>query len=116
MSNARFAIILLGKRELAALLCLFSSFHVIVVWLFHAVPRVCLQFVIVVFFDHTRYFSTACIVINALFRNYNHDNPLCDLFGVVENAAHYFFMVENIQMEDEFLMRQLELFSPLILI
>ena len=44
-----FAIILMGKRELVALLSLSSWCLVIVVWLFLAVPRVCLQFVIVVF-------------------------------------------------------------------
>ena len=36
-----------------ALLCLSSLCLVIVVWLFLTVPRVCLQFVIVVFPDHT---------------------------------------------------------------
>ena len=48
-----FAIILLGKRELVTLLSLSSWCLVIVVWLFLAEPRVCLQFVIVVFPDHT---------------------------------------------------------------
>ena len=43
----------MGKRELVALLCLSSWCLVIVVWLFLAVPRVCLQFVIVLFSDHT---------------------------------------------------------------
>ena len=43
----------MGKRELAALLCLSSWCLVIVVWLFLTMPRVCLQFVIVVFPDHT---------------------------------------------------------------
>ena len=48
-----FAIILMGKRELVALLSLSPWCLVIVVWLFLAVPWVCLQFVIVVFPDHT---------------------------------------------------------------
>ena len=48
-----FAIILMGKRELVALLSLSSWCLMIVVWLFLAVPSVCLQFVIVVFPDHT---------------------------------------------------------------
>ena len=48
-----FAIILMGKRELVALLSLSSWCLVIIVWLFLAVPWVCLQFVIVVFPDHT---------------------------------------------------------------
>ena len=48
-----FAIILMGKRELVALLSLSSWCLVIVVWLFLMVPWVCLQFMIVVFPDHT---------------------------------------------------------------
>ena len=52
----RFEIILMGKRELVALLCLSSWCLVIVVWLFLTIPRVCLQFVIVVLPDHTHYF------------------------------------------------------------
>ena len=44
---------IMRKRELVALLCLSSWCLVIVVWLFHAMPRVCLQLVIVVFPDHT---------------------------------------------------------------
>ena len=47
-----FAIILMGKRELVALLMLSSWCLVIVVWLILAVPWVCLQFVIVEFPDH----------------------------------------------------------------
>ena len=51
--HSSFAIILMGKRELVALLSLSSWCLLIVVWLFLAVPWVCLQFVIVVFPDHT---------------------------------------------------------------
>ena len=51
------SIILMGKRELVALLSLSSWCLVIVVWLFLAVPWVCQQFVIVVFPDHTHYFG-----------------------------------------------------------
>ena len=47
------AIILMGKRELIALLNLSSWCLVMVKRLFLAVPRGCLQFVIVVFPDHT---------------------------------------------------------------
>ena len=43
----------MGKRELIALLNLCSGCLVIVERLFLAVPRGCLQFVIVVFPDHT---------------------------------------------------------------
>ena len=48
-----FAIILIGKRKLVALLSLSSWCLVSFVWLFLEVPWVCLQFVIVVFPDHT---------------------------------------------------------------
>ena len=51
--HSSFAIILMGKRELVALLCLSSWCLVIVVWLFLTMPQDCLQFVIVVFPDHT---------------------------------------------------------------
>ena len=47
------AIILMGKRELIALLDLSSWCLVMVERLFLTVPRGCLQFVIVVFPDHT---------------------------------------------------------------
>ena len=51
--NSSIAIILMGKRELVALLDLSSWCLVMAEWLFLAVPRGCLQFVIVVFPDHT---------------------------------------------------------------
>ena len=47
------SIILMGKRVLVALLSLSSWCLVIIVWLILAVQWVCLQFVIVVFPDHT---------------------------------------------------------------
>ena len=53
ISPSSFAIILMRKRKLVALLSLSFWCLVIVVWLFLAVPWVCLQFVIVVFPDHT---------------------------------------------------------------
>ena len=46
-------VILMGKRELVALLNLSSWCLVMVEWLFLAVPWGCLRFVIVVFPDHT---------------------------------------------------------------
>ena len=51
--NSSFTIILMGKRELVALLTLSSLRLVIVVWLFLAGPWVSLHFAIVVFPDHT---------------------------------------------------------------
>ena len=47
----------MGKRELIVLLNLSSWCLVMVERLFLAVPRGCMQFVIVVFPDHTHYFS-----------------------------------------------------------
>ena len=51
--HSSIAIILMGKRELVALLNLPSWCLVMVERLFLAVPRGCLRFVIVVFPDHT---------------------------------------------------------------
>ena len=51
--HSSIAIIFIGKRELIALLNLSSWCLVMVERLFLAVPRGCLQFVIVVFPDHT---------------------------------------------------------------
>ena len=52
--HSSIAIILMGKRELDYLLNLSSWCLVMVEWLFLVVPWGCLQFVIVVFSDHTR--------------------------------------------------------------
>ena len=51
--HSSIAIILVGKRELIVLLNLSSWCLVMVERLFLTVPRGCLQFVIVVFPDHT---------------------------------------------------------------
>ena len=51
--HSSIAITLMGNRELIALLNLSSCCLVMVERLFLAVPRGCLQFVIVVFPDHT---------------------------------------------------------------
>ena len=51
--HSSIAIILMGKRELIALLNLSSWFLVMAERLFLTVPQGCLQFVIVVFSDHT---------------------------------------------------------------
>ena len=52
-AHSSIAIILMGKRELIALLNLSYRCLVMVERLFLAVPRGCLQFVILVFPDHT---------------------------------------------------------------
>ena len=64
--HSSIAIILMGKREPIALLNLFSWCLVMVEQLFLAVPRGCLQFVIVVFPDHTHllFFSSNTIALN----------------------------------------------------
>ena len=56
--HSSIAVILMGKRELVALLNLSSWCLVMVERLFLAVPQGCLQFVIVVFPDHTHYFCS----------------------------------------------------------
>ena len=59
--HASFAIILMGKRELVALLSLSSWCLVMVVKFFLAVPWVCLRSVIVIFPDHTHSFGSSLI-------------------------------------------------------
>ena len=58
------AIILMGKRELIALLNLSSWCLVMVERLFPTVPRGCLQFVIVVFPDHTHLLFFICLLVS----------------------------------------------------
>ena len=62
--HSSIAIILMGKRELVALVSLSSWCLVIVVWLSLAVPWVSLQFVIVVFPDHTHLLFLLYVVVN----------------------------------------------------
>ena len=64
--HSSFAIILVGKRELVALLSLSSWCLVIVVWLFLAVPLDCLQFVIVVFPDHTHLLFLVMMILTSV--------------------------------------------------
>ena len=63
--HSSIAIILMGKRELVALLGLSSWCLVMIEWLFLAVPRGCLRFVIVVFPDHTHllFFSLSRVYV-----------------------------------------------------
>ena len=62
--HSSFTIISMGKRELVPLLCLSSWCLVIVVWLFLTMPQICLQFVIVVFPDHTHLLFMVKLRIN----------------------------------------------------
>ena len=61
-ARSSIAIILMGKRELNALLNLSSWCLVMVERLFLAVPQGCLQFVIVVFPDHTHLLFLSCFM------------------------------------------------------
>ena len=66
------AITLMGKRELIALLNLSSWCLMMVERLFLAVPRGCLQFVIVVFPDHTH----LLFLVAYMLKNVNRSVPL----------------------------------------
>ena len=69
--HSSIAIILVGKRELVALLNVSSWCLVMVERLFLAVPWGCLRFVIVVFPDHTHYFWYN---VKKLYKVYDIDN------------------------------------------
>ena len=64
--HSSIAIILTGKREQVVLLNLSSWCLVMVEWLFLAVPRGCLRFVIVVFPDHTHLLFLYTFAINCV--------------------------------------------------
>ena len=64
--HSSIAIILMGKRELVALLNLSSWCLMMVERLFLAVPPGCLQFVIVVFPDHTHLLFLAILAFICL--------------------------------------------------
>ena len=80
--HSSFAIILMGKRELVALLSLSPKCLVIVVWLYLAVPWVYLQFVIVVFPDHTHLFLEGDkIAFKWSYDKHTRDNFILDLLN-----------------------------------
>ena len=79
--HSSFAISLIGKRDLVALLSLSSLCLVIVVWLFLAVPWVCLQFVIVAFSNHTHLLLVAYLSLSIPQKS---DQP------VLNNITHIF--------------------------
>ena len=64
--SSNIAIILMGKRELVALLNLSSWCLVMVEWLFLAVSWGCLRFVIVIFPDHTHLLFFSIITVPSL--------------------------------------------------
>ena len=97
--HSSIAIILMGKRELIALLNLSSWCLVMVERLFLAVPRGCLQFVIVVFPDHTHLLFlkiTLSKISKVLFFNQN-DLGSCPkrTFGIMPKV---FFKILFLQM------------------
>ena len=63
-AHSSIAIILMGKRELVALLNLSSWCLIMVEWLFLTVPWGCLRFVSVVFLDHTHFFAIESLCIS----------------------------------------------------
>ena len=81
------AIILMGKRELVALLNLSSWCLVMVDWLFLAVPWGCLRFVIVVFPDHTHLLLWSIIFTQTLSCLREHGNSL--LMGLLGPIMYY---------------------------
>ena len=81
------AIILRGKRELIALLNLSSWCLVMVERLFLTVPRGCLQFVIVVFPDHTHLLFLYVIPL---------DMFLLFLTSAISNDITYIFVKVNV--------------------
>ena len=76
----------MGKRELVALLCLSSWCFMIVAWLFLTMPRVCLQFVIVVFPDHTHLLFLP-VPFNIMLYRMDHDiNESCYKVTILERS------------------------------
>ena len=82
--HSSIAIILVGKRELIALLNLSSWCLVMVERLFLAVPRGCLLFVIVVFPDHTH----LLILLHQQCRLFCHQDNMILQFGVL--VIHFY--------------------------
>ena len=78
--HSSIAIILMGKRELIALLNLSSWCLVVVGRLFLAVPRGCLQFVIVVFPDHTHLLFLRMVSYFGLYIMYFIPIIICHVF------------------------------------
>ena len=83
--HSSIAIILMGKRELVALLNLSSWSLVMAEWLFLVVPWGCLRFVIVVFPDHTH------LLFFRLFEQPRNDGP------TTNKAELLFFYVQKLE-------------------
>ena len=98
--HSSIAIILMGKRELVALLLLSSWCLVMVERLFLAVPWGCLRFVIVVFPDHTHLL---------LYLKNITDSPLSNC-GSIENVQHCFFHCRVFQHQLTLLLNDIRLY------
>ena len=90
--HSSIAIILMGKRELVALLNLSSWCLVMVGRLFLAVPRGCLRFVIVVFPDHTHLLFQITNMILESMVTVKHTNKLTDI-SLHELFSHIYLPV-----------------------
>ena len=95
------AIILMGKRELVALLNLSSWCLVVVEWLSLAVPRGCLHFVIVVFPDHNHLLILYLSVANV--------NPALTLH--VNNIKMCFLKIERMLIYTPYVADASEIYS-----
>ena len=86
------AIILMGKRELVALLNLSSWCLVMVEQLFLAVPQGCLRFMIVVFLDHSH---LLIFILNQNCSNYSYQSTCLafvtfrGMFDEYQNLVHW---------------------------
>ena len=69
--HSSFAIIVMGKRELVALICLSSSCLVSAVWLFLTMPRILSAVYDVVFLDHTHLLILPSAVMQTYFKHVN---------------------------------------------
>ena len=85
--HSSFALILMKKRELVALLSLSFLCLVIFVWFFLMVPWVCPQFVILVFADHTHLlFLRPCYTTSHPYLPYSQNfRTICPV--VTENSS-----------------------------
>ena len=81
--HSSFAIILVGKRELVPLLSMSSWFLMMVVWLFLAVPWVCLWLVIVIFHEHTQ----------LLFKSHRPNNRQEDILNFLSNVVSTIYIM-----------------------
>ena len=93
--HSSIASILMGKRELIALLNLSSWCLVMVERLFLAVPQGCLQFVIVVFPDHTDLLFLNCMLSLSVL-----PCSQCSLQTITTTAHNMYLLTDYIHIAD----------------